>query len=196
MKFTVNGDGTLTMEASHEYTLDEKTGAITMVNDPVEIGFFKTDMEGSPVEGSVFKVTGDFADGSTEQVIRLDGKEPVVLKELFKESEEGVQYILEEVSPPEGYEALKEPVSFKVSSGGEAELTSPNDYVTISEKDDIFYFRIKNEKIKEENKPGSNGQSTLTGDNTPVWAGIIFMIASASVFLGTALSRRRKKSKK
>ena len=196
VKFTVNGDGTLTMEASQEYTLDEKTGAITMVNDPVEIGFFKTDMEGSLVEGSVFKVTGDFADGSTEQVIRLDGKEPVVLKELFKESEEGVQYILEEVSPPEGYEALKESVSFKVSSGGEAELTSPNDYVTISEKEDIYYFQIKNEKIKEENKLGSNGQSTLTGDNTPVWAGIIFMIASASVFLGTAFSRRRKRTMK
>ena len=100
---------------------------------------------------------------------------------------------MEEVSPPEGYEALKESVSFKVSSGGEAELTSPNDYVTISEKEDIYYFQIKNEKIKEENKPGSNGQSTLTGDNTPVWAGIIFMIASASVFLGTAFSRLRKR---
>lgn len=102
--FTVNADGTVTVDGEH---LDED-GTIIMKDDLTFLSVNKVDENGDPVVGAKLVIR----DAETKEVLKnlTSGKEPIVVRGLSAGT-----YILSEIESPEGY-SVSADVEFEVSA--------------------------------------------------------------------------------
>ncbi len=104
-------DGTLEIvgDAPAGYTLADGGVTIFAVDEPLSISFVKTDEEGGPLAGATFQIApaaegATFPDGSTVKEFTSDTDGSVFNDLQLTGSAEGTEYVVTELSAPDGYE--------------------------------------------------------------------------------------------
>ena len=116
----VADDGTVSLagEAPAAYTLakdDDGVWVLTCADEPFDLHLQKTDENGQPLEGATLDISGDFADGSTDQQAVSDAQGMAAVGALLVP---GATYTLAESQAPEGFDALSQPARFTMDETG------------------------------------------------------------------------------
>lgn len=190
-----------TIDANHATEIELLADLGTITNAHTNISVKKTTSTGKMLSGAVLKLTGKFADGSTE----LEWKTTKSPKELTGKLIVGNKYTLTEVKAPKGYVASEESISVMLTSKGELKKIK-KDYVT-SKGNVISFINLTVEEDEELNggetsshsgsssssssteKSGKGSNGAKTGDQTPIEAMAMMLIAAA----GAIFLLRRKK---
>ena len=172
-KIVMGADGKISVTEDNTQNGLVKTGddstSLTIKNQPIEVTFNKTDMDGTALNGAEFEITGDFADG-TNSVKITDSSAAAALSGKMVA---GRQYTVTETTPPKGYKKAA-PFTFTVNSAGTITLSDESaSYVSVAQndqtntvtqitvKDDLVKTRIK--KTDEDGKPIGGAEFTVTG---------------------------------
>ena len=121
---TVAVDEQATQAPIDAVTVDNgKATAMVAVEDTaIDLTFQKADAKGTALGGAEFRITGVFADGSTEHEVVSAADGSLEVPQLVA----GEKYAIEEISAPEGYQLIDGAFEFAVTEDGviEAESTS------------------------------------------------------------------------
>ena len=121
---TVAVDEQATQAPIDAVTVDNgKATAMVAVEDTaIDLTFQKADAKGTALGGAEFRITGVFADGSTEHEVVSAADGSLEVPQLVA----GEKYAIEEISAPEGYQLIDGVFEFAVTEDGviEAESTS------------------------------------------------------------------------
>lgn len=172
-KIVMGADGKISVTEDNTQNGLVKTGddstSLTIKNQPIEVTFNKTDMDGTALNGAEFEITGDFADG-TNSVKITDSSAAAALSGKMVA---GRQYTVTETTPPKGYKKAA-PFTFTVNIDGTitrsdesasyvfvAQNDQTNTVTQITVKDDLVKTMIK--KTDEDGKPIGGAEFTVTG---------------------------------
>ena len=172
-KIVMGADGKISVIEDNTQNGLVKTGddstSLTIKNQPIEVTFNKTDMDGTALNGAEFEITGDFADG-TDPVKITDSSAAAALSGKMVA---GRQYTVTETTPPKGYKKAA-PFTFTVNIDGTITLSDESaSYVSVAQndqtntvtqitvKDDLVKTMIK--KTDEDGKPIGGAEFTVTG---------------------------------
>jgi LPXTG-motif cell wall-anchored protein len=150
---------------------------LNFADDATEVSILKTDVNGKALAGAQFKIEGTFADGSKVQNFTSEA-EASTFKALFIA---GNTYAISEVKAPDGYDAIKEAISFKIDEAGKIILNSSSKLAEVSEDGSVL--KIAN---TETIVPVDTGDKT----NTILYFGI--MIGAAAIAIALIIFRRKK----
>ena len=144
--FSVGEDGTIVPIGEPEaetggpgYTVASDGIALVAADEPVEISLKKVDVDGSPLEGAEFLVTGAFADGSGSKTV-ASGEDGTA---LIPSAVAGVSYVIRESKAPEGYDAIEAEYSFDVTADGKIAGKNVEGYSAI---DDGAVLQVENRR--------------------------------------------------
>lgn len=129
--FTVNADGTLSIvDASDDeptpgnagsgtYQVVAEGGMVSIVitDAPIELDLGKVSTSNSPLAGAVFRITGTFADGTTEQTVTVDRDGCIDLPRMVA----GESYTIVELKAPAGFYRIFGEFTFTVNADGTIE---------------------------------------------------------------------------
>lgn len=210
LTFTVNPDGTISAGSSvggwagasaptasqAGWFLSEGAGEVCViaVDDPLKVSAVKLDEEGGALAGAQFSLEGRFPDGSTSKSFISDGAGALFSDVQLIGSDEGMRYVLREVSAPDGYQML-DPVTLLVYSDGRLALGADVSsdlaaHVAISEKEGTAWVTVTDDPVPSaEGEPGSESLAK-TGDAPLPQAALAVLVASGAGIV-IARSRRR-----
>lgn len=143
--------------------------SITLKNQPIEVSFGKTDIDGKPLTGAKFEITGTFADGTSPIEITDSNATTALNGKLIA----GNNYTVKETTPPKGYKIAPE-FGFTVNADGTVTLSGGlESYVSVAQndqtstttkitvKDDLVRTKIK--KTDADGNPISGAEFTIKG---------------------------------
>lgn len=169
-KIVMGADGKISVTEDNTQNGLVKTGddstSLAIKNQPIEVTFNKTDMDGTALNGAEFEITGDFADG--KNLVKITDTAALSGKMVA-----GSQYTVTETTPPKGYKKAA-PFTFTVNIDGTITLPGESaSYVSVAQndqtntvsqitvKDDLVKTMIK--KTDEDGKPIGGAEFTVTG---------------------------------
>ena len=170
-----------------------KVISVVMKDAPIRMKVVKSDKAtGKSLSGSVFTITGSFTGGVTSCDIKPGTGQDTLTSMLVT----GNTYHITEMSAPEGYVKLAEPIRLNVDEKGEIKLSesSRNSAAALREEDGIYVLTIMNEKELTAGSDSSNNRSNngaKTGDQTPVQP--LAAVCVVSLGMAAAIWKRRKK---
>ena len=210
LTFTVNPDGTISAGSSvggwagasaptasqAGWFLSEGAGeaCVIAVDDPLKVSAVKVDEEGGALAGAQFSLEGRFPDGSTSKSFISDGSGALFSDAQLIGSDEGMRYVLREVSAPDGYQML-DPVTLLVYSDGRLALGADVSsdlaaHVAISEKEGTAWVTVTDDPVPSaEGEPGPAGLAKTGDAPLPQAALAVFVASGAGIVI--ARSRRR-----
>ena len=129
--FTVNADGTLSIvdasgdeptpgnAGSGTYQVVAEGGMVSIVitDAPIELDLGKVSTSNRPLAGAVFRITGTFADGTTEQTVTVDRDGRIDLPRMVA----GESYTIVELKAPAGFYRIFGEFTFTVNADGTIE---------------------------------------------------------------------------
>lgn len=169
-KIVMGADGKISVTEDNTQNGLVKTGddstSLTIKNQPIEVTFNKTDMDGTALNGAEFEITGAFTDG--KNLVKITDTAALSGKMVA-----GSQYTVTETTPPKGYKKAA-PFTFTVNIDGTitrsdesasyvsvAQNDQTNTVTQITVKDDLVKTMIK--KTDEDGKPIGGAEFTVTG---------------------------------
>ncbi|CAK7062478.1 MAG: hypothetical protein EUB_00593 [Eubacterium sp.] len=139
--FTVDTMGRVSLSKPEEvggFADVSNNDTVVLKDDPVNIGFVKTNTEGVPIVGAELKIAGKFSNGDTERIITSTNDVIKVQNLIIGES-----YTLTENRPAYGYKLAEKPVEFKVENNGTVTIIKDEDSVAEITADGDIAFKNK-----------------------------------------------------
>ena len=113
---------------------------VTVEDAAIEVGLRKMSENGKALAGAEFKVTGMFADGTTEKTLASAQDGTATLASLIA----GASYTITEQKAPDGHKRIEEGYTFTVGSDGTLAGEAGAGYAIV---DDGLVLQVTNEEI-------------------------------------------------
>ncbi|WP_195270373.1 SpaA isopeptide-forming pilin-related protein [Eubacterium sp. 1001713B170207_170306_E7] len=150
-KIMMGADGKISITEDNTQNGLVKTGddstSLTIKNQPIEVAFNKTDMDGAALNGAEFEITGNFSDG-TNSVKITDSSAATALSAKMVA---GRQYTVTETTPPKGY---KKAAPFTITANIDGTITpseGSESYVSVVQNDQnntVTQITVKDDLVK------------------------------------------------